>query len=59
MGNNFRKAFKNAFPSVFSPQGQGRGGGRGRVGEAGMVGGGTECQAPNVDTEMHFLSSGT
>uniref|UniRef100_A0A8C7DEB2 KISS1 receptor n=1 Tax=Oncorhynchus kisutch TaxID=8019 RepID=A0A8C7DEB2_ONCKI len=39
MGNNFRKAFKNAFPSVFR--------------------GGTECQAPNVDTEMHFLSSGT
>ncbi|XP_071011925.1 G-protein coupled receptor 54-like isoform X1 [Oncorhynchus clarkii lewisi] len=59
MGNNFRKAFKNAFPSVFSPQGQGRGGGRGRVGEAGREGGGTECQAPNVDTEMHFLSSGT
>ncbi|XP_036835064.1 G-protein coupled receptor 54-like [Oncorhynchus mykiss] len=59
MGNNFRKAFKNAFPSVFSPQGQGRGGGRGRVGEAGREGGGAECQAPNVDTEMHFLSSGT
>ncbi|XP_052318612.1 G-protein coupled receptor 54-like [Oncorhynchus keta] len=61
MGNNFRKAFKNAFPSVFSPQGQGRGGGRGRVGvgEAGREGGRTECQAPNVDTEMHFLSSGT
>ncbi|XP_071260514.1 G-protein coupled receptor 54-like [Salvelinus alpinus] len=59
MGNNFRKAFKNAFPSVFSPQGQGRGRGRGRVGEAGREGGETECQAPNVDTEMHFLSSET
>uniref|UniRef100_A0A4W5K9T3 KISS1 receptor b n=1 Tax=Hucho hucho TaxID=62062 RepID=A0A4W5K9T3_9TELE len=42
MGNNFRKAFKHAFPSVFRREG-----------------GETECQAPNVDTEMHFLSSGT
>ncbi|XP_010865528.2 KISS1 receptor b [Esox lucius] len=63
MGNNFRKAFKHAFPSVFSPEGRRRRRRRwrgwGRVGEARREEGEKEGEAPNVDTEMHFLSSGT
>ncbi|KAM3867655.1 KISS1 receptor b [Diretmus argenteus] len=54
MGNNFRKAFKHAFPAMFLWRTRARV----RVGnreeeEAGE----RECQAPKGDAEMHFLSS--
>ncbi|XP_071399368.1 KISS1 receptor b [Centroberyx affinis] len=56
MGNNFRKAFKHAFPAMFVWRARARG----RVGNRDAEEEGErECQAPKGDTEMHFLSSGS
>lgn len=56
MGNNFRKAFKNAFPAVFLWRARGRA----RVGNVDAEEGGeTDRQAPKGEAEMHFLSSGS
>ncbi|KAM4615790.1 KISS1 receptor b [Polymixia lowei] len=55
MGNNFRKAFKHAFPAVFLWSSRARV----RVGTTGgEEEGERERQAPKGDAEMHFLSSG-
>lgn len=54
-GNNFRKAFKHAFPAILLWRSRGRV----RVGntdaEEGVE---TDHQAPKGEAEMHFLSSG-
>lgn len=54
-GNNFRKAFKNAFPAILLWRSRGRV----RVGntdaEEGVE---TDHQAPKGEAEMNFLSSG-
>uniref|UniRef100_A0A672HC89 KISS1 receptor b n=1 Tax=Salarias fasciatus TaxID=181472 RepID=A0A672HC89_SALFA len=56
MGNNFRKAFRNAFPAVFVRRARGRV----RVGTTDTEEGGhADQQAPKGDTGMHFLSSGS
>ncbi|XP_041643533.1 KISS1 receptor b isoform X1 [Cheilinus undulatus] len=52
MGNNFRKAFKHAFPTVFL----GRTRGRVRVGNMDTE---IDHRKPKGDAEMHFLSSGS
>uniref|UniRef100_A0A3Q2VFG2 G-protein coupled receptors family 1 profile domain-containing protein n=1 Tax=Haplochromis burtoni TaxID=8153 RepID=A0A3Q2VFG2_HAPBU len=46
-GNNFRKAFKHAFPAILLWRSRGRV----RVGN-------TDAEAPKGEAEMHFLSSG-
>ncbi|XP_067083918.1 KISS1 receptor b [Osmerus mordax] len=65
MGNNFRKAFKQAFPSVFLKRGGGRTKERAAETEGGgemegqLEGGGEiQRQPPTRDIQMHFLSSG-
>ncbi|XP_051807164.1 KISS1 receptor b isoform X2 [Acanthochromis polyacanthus] len=56
MGNNFRKAFRNAFPAMFLWRSRGRV----RVGNLDAEDGGEmEQQAPKGEEEMHFLSSGS
>lgn len=55
MGNNFRKAFKHAFPAIFLWRTQVRVRVGNRDGDEDE--GERECQAPKGDTEMHFLSS--
>ncbi|XP_029295085.1 KISS1 receptor b isoform X6 [Cottoperca gobio] len=55
MGNNFRKAFKHAFPAVFLWRTRGRV----RVGNMDAEDGGEmDHQAPKGEAEMNFLSSG-
>lgn len=56
MGNNFRKAFKHAFPAMFLWRTHRR------VKVANMDAedeGEREHQAPKGEAEMHFLSSGS
>ena len=56
MGNNFRKAFKHAFPATFLRRP------RGRVGVGNIdpeEGGEADRQAPKGEAEMRFLSSGS
>ncbi|XP_069564002.1 LOW QUALITY PROTEIN: KISS1 receptor b [Brachyistius frenatus] len=54
MGNNFRKAFKHAFPAIFLWRARGRV----RVGRTDAEEGGEmDRRAPKGDAEMHFLSS--
>ena len=54
MGNNFRKAFKHAFPAVFLWRTRGRV----RVGNMDTEDGGDmDCQAPKGGAELNFLSS--
>ncbi|XP_049906966.1 KISS1 receptor b [Epinephelus moara] len=56
MGNNFRKAFKHAFPAVFLWRTRGRV----RVGNMDAEDAGEmDRQAPKGEAEMHFLSSGS
>ena len=57
MGNNFRKAFKHAFPAVFLWRTRGRV----RVGNMEAKEGGEMDRhpAPKGEAEMHFLSSGS
>uniref|UniRef100_A0A3B5BGV1 G-protein coupled receptor 54-like n=1 Tax=Stegastes partitus TaxID=144197 RepID=A0A3B5BGV1_9TELE len=58
MGNNFRKAFRNAFPAVVLWRTRGRV----RVGNLDAEDGGEADQrvgAPKGEEEMHFLSSGS
>ncbi|KAM9391441.1 KISS1 receptor b [Pholidichthys leucotaenia] len=56
MGNNFRKAFKHAFPAIFLWRMRRRVRvGPMDTGEAGE----TDHQAPKGESEMHFLSSGS
>uniref|UniRef100_A0A4W6EV51 KISS1 receptor b n=1 Tax=Lates calcarifer TaxID=8187 RepID=A0A4W6EV51_LATCA len=56
MGNNFRKAFKHAFPAIFLWRTRGRV----RVGNMDPEEGGEiDHQAPKGEAEMHFLSSGS
>uniref|UniRef100_A0A3B4UKZ3 G-protein coupled receptor 54-like n=1 Tax=Seriola dumerili TaxID=41447 RepID=A0A3B4UKZ3_SERDU len=56
MGNNFRKAFKHAFPAMFLWRTRGRV----RVGNMDTEEGGEmDRQTPKGEAEMHFLSSGS
>ncbi|KAE8291937.1 G-protein coupled receptor 54 [Larimichthys crocea] len=56
MGNNFRKAFKHAFPAIFLWRTRRRV----RVGNIDAEEGAEmDCQAPKGEAEMHFLSSGS
>uniref|UniRef100_A0A8C4GVF9 G-protein coupled receptors family 1 profile domain-containing protein n=2 Tax=Dicentrarchus labrax TaxID=13489 RepID=A0A8C4GVF9_DICLA len=56
MGNNFRKAFKHAFPAIFLWRTRRRV----RVGNMDAEEGGEmDRQAPKGEAEMHFLSSGS
>ncbi|KAM4577039.1 KISS1 receptor b [Odontesthes bonariensis] len=56
MGNNFRKAFKHAFPAIFLWHKRGSA----RVGNMDAEDGGDmDRRAPKGEAEMHFLSSGS
>lgn len=56
MGNNFRKAFKHAFPAIYLWRTRARV----RVGNMDAEDGGeTDCQEPKGEAEMQFLSSGS